>query len=75
MTMDMFSAAMIADGAHELAGYTDETITDEVVIEAFQFLIDTGAAWNLQGRIGRQAASMILDGVCHAANDTEAVAP
>ena len=69
MPMTFFDAAMIADGAYDLAGYSDETITDEVIIEAFQMLIDTGAAWTLQGRIGRQAAAMIEDDVCHPAGE------
>lgn len=36
---------------------------DEVV-EAFQFLIDTGDVWNLQGFYGRAAGRLIEDGEC-----------
>jgi hypothetical protein len=56
--MDAFSATMIAEGVEE----ADE----ETQIEAWQYLIDTGLAWSLQGCFGRQAAAMIEAGVCTA---------
>lgn len=59
--MDMFAAAMIADGEWELAGFT---ATEENLSRAYQFLINTGAAWHLQGRIGRTAMDMIQSGLC-----------
>jgi hypothetical protein len=62
--MDTFAAAMIADGEWELAGFEQ---SEDNYILAYQHLIDTGAAWTLQGRIGREAASLIEAGVCHAA--------
>ena len=34
-------------------------------IQAWQHLIDTGLAWQLQGWFGRQAAQLIEEGVCH----------
>jgi len=57
--MDTFAAAMIADGEFELAGFE---ATRENWIRAYQHLVDTGAAWTLQGRIGRQAADLIEAG-------------
>jgi hypothetical protein len=59
--MDTFQAAMIADGEWELAGVEE---SEEAFIEAYQHLIDTGAAWSLQGRIGRQAVNLIKQGLC-----------
>lgn len=36
---------------------------EEEVIEAWQYLVDTGLAWSLPGRIGRFAADMIAEGL------------
>jgi hypothetical protein len=59
--MDAFSAAMIADGEFEMAGFP---ATQENYLAAFQYLIDTGLAWQLQGRVGRTAADLISVGRC-----------
>ena len=34
------------------------------IIHAYQYLIDTGIVWNLQGRYGRQARHLIEIGLC-----------
>lgn len=57
--MDSYTATMIAEGVEEADKATQ--------IEAWQYLIDTGLAWKLQGCFGRQAAAMIEAGICHAA--------
>jgi fatty acid-binding protein DegV len=57
--MDTFEATMIAEG--------NQDATEEQQQEAWQHLIDTGLAWQLQGWFGRQAARLIEAGVCHAA--------
>ena len=49
--MDNYSAVGIAEGFIE----ADET----QVIEAWQHLVDTGLAWQLQGSFGRPAQSLI----------------
>jgi len=56
-----FTAAMIAEGEFTLAGMP---ASEETYIEAYQYLIDTGLAWTLQGSIGRQAAALIEAGHC-----------
>jgi len=56
--MDDYTAVGIAEGFVECDEY-------EKVIEAWQYLIDTGLCWNLQGWFGRQARQYIEDGVCN----------
>ena len=41
-----------------------EAENDKQTIEAWQYLIDTGIAWNLQGWYGRTARNLIEDEVC-----------
>lgn len=55
--MDTYTACAIIE---EFDGAT----TDEQKIEAFQFLIDEGVVWGLQGFYGRTAARLIEAGVC-----------
>ena len=57
--MDNFTATGIAEGFVEAD-------SEEQVVEAWQHLIDTGLAWQLQGWFGRNAQALIEDGVCHA---------
>lgn len=63
--MDTFAATMIAEGQFDLAGYSDdEPPSEDVIIEAWQTLIDTGLAWQLQGWFGRRAHDLINEGLC-----------
>lgn len=64
-TMTTFAAAMIADGEWDMAGFEP---SEENYFAAYQHLIDSGSAWTLQGRIGRQAAALIDAGHCAPAN-------
>jgi hypothetical protein len=55
--MDNFTAIGIAEG---FIPCTDE----ETIIKAWQHLIDTGLAWELQGWFGRSAMALIESGTC-----------
>ena len=54
--MDNYTAAGIAEGFIEAD-------SEEQVIEAWQTLVDTGLAWQLQGWFGRTAQQLINQGV------------
>ncbi len=48
----------------------DVDADEETVIEAWQSLIDSGVAWNLQGFYGRTATALIESGTCRPAEQT-----
>lgn len=60
--MTSYLACAIAEGFCE-----GEGATEEQQIEAWQYLIDTGHCWTLQGWYGRTATSLIEEGVCQPA--------
>lgn len=59
MTINSFNAVGIAEGFIEAD-------SEEQVVEAWQFLIDSGLAWQLQGWFGRTAKQLIDEGICSA---------
>ena len=54
--MDNFTAIGVAEGFMEAE-------SEEQMIEAWQHLVDTGLAWQLQGSFGRTAEALIEQGV------------
>ena len=61
--MTPFEAVMIAEGAQPAD-------SEKHYVQAWQLLIDTGMAWQLQGWFGRTAMAMIEDGICTVEEDT-----
>lgn len=55
-TLDDFTAIGIAEGFIEEEDKTR-------ILAAWQYLVDTGLAWRLQGKFGRQANTMIEQGL------------
>ena len=58
--MNNYDAVMIAEGVIE--------VDEDKQIEAWQHLVDTGLAWNLQGWFGRTAMDLIEQGVIERKN-------
>lgn len=42
----------------------DENATLEEIVTTYQYLINTGQAWQLEGFVGRTAMNLIEDGYC-----------
>jgi len=55
MTINTFNAVGIAEGFIEAD-------SEEQVIEAWQYLVDSGIVWQLQGWFGRTATDLIERG-------------
>jgi len=58
--MTPYLAVAIAEGFCE-----GEGASQDQQIEAWQYIVDTGLAWTLQGRFGRTASALIEAGVVH----------
>jgi hypothetical protein len=58
--MTPYLAVAIAEGFCE-----GEGASEEEQIRAWQYLVDTGRAWQLQGWFGRTAMALIEAGVIH----------
>lgn len=63
--MNLFTAVALCEGFEDAA-------SEEDLLEAWQFLIDSGYAWALQGRFGRMAADLIRSGRCQPPGPHEA---
>ena len=53
--MDMYTAVAIAEGVQDA--------DDEEMLDAYQYLVDTGVIWKLQGSFGRVAQHLIDAGL------------
>jgi hypothetical protein len=62
--MDAYTATGLAEGFIEAD-------SEEEVFAAWQYLIDTGLAWSLQGWFGRTARDLIANGICSAPSNAE----
>ena len=56
--MDMYTAVAIAEGMQEA--------DDEETLDAYQYLVDNGIIWKLQGGFGRVAQHLIDAGLISA---------
>ena len=57
MKMNNYNAVGIAEGFIECNN-------EKTIIKAWQYLIDTGLAFKLQGSFGRAAVDLINQGIC-----------
>lgn len=58
-SMDSYTACSIVEGFDGVENHTREELRS-----AWQYLIDTGLCWSLQGWYGRTAANLIKVGEC-----------
>ena len=58
---DLYTACGIIEDFVEIPDGVD---IEQAHIQAWQFLINTGACWTLQGFYGRNAQALIEQGIC-----------
>lgn len=72
MTQATTNAGGKFDLTERIIAYETGDISHEGFIELFQYLVDTGLAWKLQGSYGRLAEVLIADNVIKAPNKEDA---
>ena len=55
------------DIVDKIIAFEQDELAEEETLELFQKLVDSGAAWQLQGAYGRMAQSLIEQGLIAAA--------
>jgi hypothetical protein len=60
-----FESTTYTNLVEKITRYESGLMEMEEAVEFFQFLIDTGLAWRLQGSYGRMAHDLITAGECH----------
>jgi len=53
------------DSVEFVIAYEQGELDEAAIVEGFQYLIQSGLAWSLQGHYGRTAAALIEAGLCH----------
>ena len=66
MTQPTLNADGKFDITERIIAYETGELSHEGFVELFQYLVDTGLAWSLQGSYGRLAQILIADGVIKA---------
>ena len=55
----------VYDACAVVEGFDGEEHTEQEIIEAWQYLLDVGAVWTLQGWYGRTATALLEQGLIH----------
>jgi len=58
----MAAASQPFDLTNNIIAYENGELDEDATFALFQYLVDTGIAWQLQGRYGRTAMAMIKAG-------------
>jgi hypothetical protein len=57
----------LSDLTERVTRYESGEMEEDEIVAFFQYLIDTGMVWNLQGSYGRTATDLINEGLCEPA--------
>ena len=66
---------MTYDVVSGIIAFESGTLDDEATLELFQYLVNTGMAWTLQGSYGRMAVFLLEQGLIQPARSYDAAEP